>query len=291
VRHLCTQEAIDSFMTDCELRELREATRSEYRRHLEYLSIFCPQLPPRKVGIIQEALINVKGGPYNRHSHWRTFRRFANYCVDTYGIENFMKGIRGPKLHQKILPVLSEIEIGLLPVVLDAESPRTKAIIVLLLDTAIRQGELCTLKREDVTRFEDRIVVYGKTGYRMVPISPFARELCLALPIHKDGYLFHGTGRYRDTPLGKRGIYDTSRKILKRINWQHDKKGAHTFRRSHGYHHLKSGGNAKSAQMILGHADAAITMRYYAPYLINDVVEAHHKHTPGRVFEEVKCKE
>ena len=288
MRHLCTQEAIDSFMTDCELRELREATRSEYRRHLEYLSISCPQLPPRKLGIIQQALINVKGGPYNRHAHWRTYRRFDNFCIDRYGFSSFMKGVGQPKRPNKILPVLSEAELNLLPWALETASPRDKAIIVLLLDTAIRQGELCTLKRDDVTQFEDRIVVYGKVGYRVVPISPFARELCLALPVHEDGYLFHGTDRYRNTPIGKRGIYDIVRKYLKRIGWKHDKKGAHTFRRSHILYHLLDGGNAKSAQMIAGHSDAATTMRYYAPYLINDVVEAHHKHTPGRVFEEVK---
>jgi integrase len=284
VRYLRTQEVIDSFMADCELRELSEKTRSEYRRHLEYLSIYCPQLPPRKLGIIQPALISVKGGVYNRHAHWRTFRRFANFSVDNYGIPNFMKGIGQPKRPNKPLPVLSETEINLLPWALETASPRDKAIIVLFLDTAIRQGEACALKREDMTQFEDRFAVYGKTGYRIVPISPITRELCLSLPVHEDGYLFHGTGRYKNTPLGKRGYYDIVSKYLKKIGWRFDKKGAHTLRRSHILHHLKSGGNAKSAQMIAGHADAATTLRYYAPYLTNDVIEQHNKYSPGRVF-------
>ena len=287
MRHLRTQEVIDSFMADCELRGLAEATRREYRRHLKYLSIFCPQLPPRKLGIIQQVLINVKGSSYNRHSYWRTYRRCANYAVDTYGIPNFMKGVSQPKRERKILPTMSDVDLSLLPWALETASPRDKAVFVLLLDTAIRQGELCTLKREDMTQFEDRIVVYGKTGYRMVPISPIARELCLSLPVHEDGYIFHGTGRYKDTPLGKRGIYEIVSRCLNKIGWKYDKRGAHTLRRSHILYHLKSGGNAKTAQMIAGHSDAATTMRYYAPYLINDVVEAHHKHTPGRIFEQV----
>lgn len=289
MRYLRTQEAIDSFMADCELRELSQKTRSEYRRHLEYLSISCPQLPPRKLGIIQQALINVKGGSYNRHAHWRTYRRFDNYLIDTYGFTSFMKGVGQPKREKKILPTLSETEIGyLLPWALESASPRDKAIIVLLLDTAIRQGEVCCLKREDMTQFEDRFVVYGKTGYRVVPISLITREFCLSLPVHEDGYLFHGTGRYKDTPLGKTGIYKVIGKVLEKIEWKYDKKGAHIFRRSHILHHLLSGGNAKSAQMIAGHADPATTLRYYAPYLTNDVIEQHHKHTPIKAFEEVK---
>jgi len=290
VRYLRTQEVIDSFMADCELRELSEKTRSEYRRHLKYLSIICPQLPPRKLGIIQQALINVKGSSYNRHAYIRTFRRFANFSVDTYGIENFMKGIKPPKLPRKILPTFSETDFSLLPWALSTFSDRDRAIIILLLDTAIRQGELMGLKREDLLQFEDRIVVYGKTGYRMVPISPIAREMCLALPSHKDGYLFHGngTGRYKDTPLGKRGIYDICRKLFNKIGWKYDKKGAHTFRRSHIKHLLLDGGNLKEAQMIAGHSSIQVTADAYAPYLIEDVVRAHHKHTPVKIFEEVK---
>jgi len=289
MRHLRTQEAIDSFMADCELRALSEKTRSEYRRHLKLLSTFCPQIPPRKEGIIQQVLIDVKGSVYNRHAHWRTYHAFAHYVEVHYKkIPNFMKGMGQPKLPDKILPVISETELGLLPWALETESDRNKAVIVTLLDTAIRQGELCTLKREDMTQYEDRIIVCGKTGYRFVPISQIAREMCLALPKHEDGYLFHGTGRYRNTPLGKRGIYDICRGVLEKIGWKYNKKGAHTFRRTHGLFHLLDGGNAKSAQMVLGHADASTTMKYYAPYLIKDVIEAHHKHSPIKVFEEAK---
>ena len=286
MKFLRTQEAIDSFMRDCELRELSENTRKEYSRHLKHLSIYLQQIPPRRLNIIQQVLLDVKGGPYNRHAHIRTYRRFANFCVDYFGIDNFMKGIRPPKIQRKVLPVISESELALVPWALEQVSPRDRALFCLFLDTALRQGEVCTLKREDFTKYgDDKVVVFGKTGYRVVPISPIAREFCLALPTHEDGYLFHGTGRYRNTPLGKRGIYDAIRKILRIMGWQHDKHGAHTLRRSHGYHHLKDGGNIKTVQLQLGHANIKTTVDYYLPMRIDDVVEMHHKHSPIKVFE------
>jgi len=184
------------------------------------------------------------------------------------------------------MPTISNLELNLLATLLEQAAPRDKAIIVLFVDTAIRCGEACGLRRADIK--EDRIIIHGKTGYRVAPISQVTRDLLLSLPAHEDGFVFHGTFKYRNKPLGSTGFYKVVRRYLRMVGYQGKQLGPQTLRRSFGVFHLKDGGDLKSLSLILGHSNITTTANYYTPLLTEDVVQIHHKHTPGRVFEEVK---
>jgi integrase len=54
------------------------------------------------------------------------------------------------------------------------------AILLLMLDTACRPGELCSLTLRDVLFEENLIWVNGKCGQRMLPISPSTRRALFA---------------------------------------------------------------------------------------------------------------
>ena len=282
MKFLRTQEAIDSFMSDCELRGLSEKTRSEYNRHLVALSKLCPQLPPRKPLIIQQFLAGVKG-QYNRDAYWRTFHASAKHAERHFGIPNFMKSVTRPRIKREIMPTISPTDLNLLATFLEKAPLRDKAILCLFIDTAIRSGEASNLKRKDIQ--DDRILVQGKTGYRVVPISPITRDLLLSLPVHDDGYVFHGIGRYKNHRLLKTGFYKIVKKYLRKVGYQGKQFGPQTLRRSFGVYHLKDGGDIRSLQLILGHSNPNTTMNYYTPLLTQDVIEIHHKHSPIKVFE------
>jgi integrase len=276
-----TQEVVTSFMADGKLRGLSPKTLEDRQRHYNQLIQISPRFPP-KPEIVQDFLANVKGGAYNRDSYWRDFHALGAYGERRYKIPNFMKSVTRPRIPKEIMPTISELDLNLLASFLENAPPRDKAIMALFIDTAVRKGEAANLKRQDI--LEDRIIVHGKTGYRVVPISNVTRDLILSLPAHEDGFVFHGTGRYKDYPLASTGFYKIVKKYLRKIGYQGKQCGPQVLRRSFGRFWLKYARDMRSLQLILGHANIETTARHYAPYQEQDVIEIHQKHTPGRIF-------
>ena len=242
---------------------------------------------PPPPDIIQQFLANVKG-IHNADSHYRTFRAVDNYAHKRFNTPNFMQSVTRPRVPKQIMPTISESQLSLLPWRLETASARDKAILALFIDTAIRSGEAVNLKRKDVG--EDRIIIHGKTGYRVAPISKITRDLILSLPVHEDGYVFHGTNKNKNKPLGSTGFYKIVKKYLTMVGYSGKQFGPQTLRRSFGRFHLKDGGDMQSLSLILGQKSIKTTADYYAPLLTEDVIEIHHKHTPGRVFENANLR-
>lgn len=281
-----TREVVGNFMADAKLRGLSARTLEGYACHLGRLTELSHDYPP-KPDIIQTFLANVKGGPHNADAHYRTFRALSRWAQKRYKTKNFMKSVTRPRVPKQIMPTISEMQLSLLAAWV-AEAPlRDKAIIMLFVDTAIRSGEACNLKREDI--HEDRIVIHGKTGYRVAPISPSTREVVLSLPAYPDGYVFHGEDSHVNQPLKKTGFYKVVRRYLRLVGHTGKQFGPQILRRSFGVFHLKDGGDLKSLSMILGHSNITTTANYYTPLLTEDVIEIHHKHTPIKVFQEVNA--
>ena len=234
---------------------------------------------------MQQFLASIEGS-YNADSHYRTYRALGNYAERRYGIPNFMGNVTRPRVHKEIMPTISSTELNLLATFLEIASLRDRAIIALFIDTAIRKGEAANLKRKDI--LEDRLICHGKTGYRVAPISEVTRELLLSLPAYEDGFVFHGTNRYRNKPLASTGFYKVVKRHLTMVGYSGKQFGPQILRRSFGRFWIKDGGDMKSLSLILGHKSIKTTDEYYTPLLNGDIVELHHKHTPGRVLKTAK---
>lgn len=289
-----TQEVVRSFMVDCELRELKPRTKEFYSRYLKRYASTFPQLP-FKAPIIQGFLLEFKG-VYNRHGAYRALSALYNYAgrMGFYNKDdNPMRFVSRPRLPDKIQPTLTHADLLLLAEELKKPEtkPKNRALMVLLVDTGIRLGELLTLERRNI---QDKfIIVSGKRGYRVVPLSEIAKDLLLALPVYDDGYVFHGLNRGKNSPrLGKTGAYKVIRYYLKKILYAGGSQyGAQTFRRTYGRVHTEAGGDPKSLQLQFGHQNLQTTLKYYLPWCIKDVVEKHDAYSPGRVFTEVQLNE
>lgn len=281
---LNTQEVGYRFIEDCKLRELSPKTIVGYVSHIKALVRASSEFPPTP-DMVQHLLASVKGGKHNADSHYRTYNALGNYAEREYGIPNFMHKVVRPRVPKQIMPTITNTELNQLAMVLNSAPSRDKAIIALFVDTAIRNGEAVNLKRKDI--LEDRIIITGKTGSRVAPLSPVTRELLLALPVYEDGYVFHGTDSHKNTPLGLTGLYKVVRKYLLKIGYQGKQFGSQTLRRSFGRFHLLDGGDMQSLSLILGHKNITTTANYYAPLLDEDVIKIHHQHTPGRVFGDI----
>jgi len=281
-----TREVIASFMADRKLRGLSPKTLEGYDSHCKQLIRLSPQFPP-KPEIVQEFLAGIKG-VYNQDGHFRTFRAVDNFAHKRFKTKNFMKSVTRPRIPKQIMPTISDLELNLLAAFLQDASPRDKAIMCLFIDTAIRKGEAVNLKREDIK--EDRIIVQGKTGYRVAPISSMTRELLLSLPVKEDGFVFHGEDSHVNQRLKATGFYKVVRRYLRLVGYSGKQASPQILRRSYGVFHLKDGGDLKFLSLILGHSNITTTANYYTPLLTEDVIAIHHKHTPIKAFEEVNAE-
>lgn len=87
-----------------------------------------------------------------------------------------------PKNNKKIVHIYSDIEILEIYKNITNSVPwiavRNKLIVSLMLDSGLRQGEVCSLKRSNVDLIERKIKVFGKgSKERFVPIGNFSVSL------------------------------------------------------------------------------------------------------------------
>lgn len=156
---------------------------------------------------------------------------------------------------------------------------RDKALILVLLDTGLRIGELCRLKIEDVNLDTGEVLVapYStakKTRPRIVYLGKAARRQ-LWLYLAKD----------REDPEPDDLLFDTNertiRSMLRRLGEKTNvhKTYPHRFRHTMAIMSLRNGMNIYELQRLLGHSDLDM-VKHYLSLADTDVEAAHRKASP-----------
>jgi integrase/recombinase XerD len=190
-----------------------------------------------------------------------------------------------PKFDQPELPILDREDFWKLMAACDTTTDkgrRDAAILLFLLDTGVRVGELVTLTRDNVDLKARTARVIGKARrYRTVF---FGVETALAMNRYDKRrprgytptYFFCG---HRDKPLTIYGV----RQILERLGKLAGVKGPvnpHAFRHTMATAYLRGGGDPATLQRILGHTDISTTIRNYSHLVTDDLKAAHEKFSP-----------
>lgn len=157
-----------------------------------------------------------------------------------------------------------------------SSSLRDNALLTLLIDTGMRTSEAAGLRKQDIKT--DTVTVRGKTGEREIPISEETRRLLLALITDKAEYIFNG----HKGPLGRHGIYRIVHACMEKAGIYGPKLGGHRLRHAFGKGYLVSGGDLRSLQQIMGHANITTTEKY-AALTLDDTIKKHHQFSPLRL--------
>jgi len=163
-------------------------------------------------------------------------------------------GITRPQGKAAIPRVLSLRQLRQLVTV--SKPPYDRALVLTLLDTMCRIGELVGRRKEHISG--NSLEVWGKTGGRLVPLSPDVRAYLLSLPTDS---LFPVSGG-EDHPAGVVALQGRVRRMMRRSGLQGRKLGPHTLRHSAATGYVDSGGDLKSLSLILGHTTTAMSERY-----------------------------
>ncbi len=272
-----TMEAAELFLNSRKALNRSIKTRKWHEGNLKRFAAFSSELPtePEPIDAFLAAFPSEQDE--NRHGHYRTIRALYRFLYRRRKISsNPMDFIEPPKRTAKIQPTLEPGEMLLLSI--QAQNPRDKGIIQLLFDNGVRASELCGLKKQNI--FNDYILVEGKEGQRIVPISEDTRRLLVSLFIPKSDYIFRGK---KYAPLTIWGLYKIVRKYLEKIGIHGRKLGPHRLRHTVGKTFLENGGDIRTLQKIFGHADVKTT-QIYSNLANKEIIAKHHQFTPLRAL-------
>lgn len=161
-----------------------------------------------------------------------------------------------------------------------AHAERHRAILLVLLDTGIRAGELCGLDIHDMDQRNHEIFVFGKgSKERRVPFCAGTGQAVWR-------YLTQRTDSHIGEPLftteeGRRLTVHRLGDIIETIANRASITGAncHRFRHTFAINFLRNGGDVYSLQRILGHSTLQMCKRYLAIAQI-DIEKAHRQASP-----------
>ena len=265
--------ALQEFLASRAAANLSPATISWYKDRLLPFARSCPSLP-RRPEPIEYFLATIQSSPETKYDVYRALKTFFKFMSSRRRLPNPMDAVQSPRRPKTLMPTL---EIGeLMRLLHSAESPRDRAIITLLVDCGARAGEVCSLLKHNIK--QETIIVHGKVGWREVPISEETRRLLLQIAaLSPDDHVFHG----HKGPITRHLIYAIVRRALERVGIKGPKLGPHRLRHAFGKNFLVQGGDLRSLQEIMGHADIETTQKY-ATLNLTDIITKHQKFSPLR---------
>ena len=143
-------------------------------------------------------------------------------------------------------------------------SKRDTAVILLLYGCGLRINEALSMNAEDIPKGEVLRIIGKRNKERIVPILPLVRDAITdyvnACPfdLEKDSALFRGV---RGGRLNARNIQLAMQKTRAVLGLP-ENATPHALRHSFATHLLSKGGDLRTIQELLGHADLASTQVY-----------------------------
>jgi integrase/recombinase XerD len=268
-----TELALREFLASRVAANFSPATIGWYKDRLMPLAKSCRTLP-RRPEPIEQFLTTIQGSPETRWDCYRALKTFFRFMSSRHRIPNPMDAISPPRHPKTLMPTLEPNE--LMRLLQSAQDPRDRAILTLIMDNGVRAGEVCSLLKHNIR--QETVVVQGKTGWREVPISDETRRLLLQFATESPGdHVFHG----HKGPITRHLIYAIVRRHMEKAGIKGPKLGPHRLRHAFGKNYLVEGGDLRSLQEIMGHADIKTTEKY-ASLNLTDIVKKHRKFSPLR---------
>lgn len=219
-------------------------------------------------------------------------RAFFNYCIECEYIKvSPAKKIKRQKEDVKI-DVFTDEQIQQMLAYYRRIKQREKSyfayrdysMIILLLGTGIRRGELVNLKWSDVDFINNSITVFGKSRRReSIPLTEKLTKELSAYRVFCEQY-FSEIGEFVFVNIHNKQMTGNSvmivfRNLAKKMNFKDVRVSPHTFRHSFCHRMAMSGMSAFAIQKMMRHTNIAVTMRYVAMWG-NDLKEQNDRYNP-----------
>ena len=213
----------------------------------------------------------------------KNLRSFYKYCFTEGYCLNVALKVGWLRERKTIIKTFSDDEIRKMMDVYNYSSyihARNKCIMAILIDTGIRNFELCQLKITDIRETVIYIMGKGKKE-RVVPISPYLKKIMIKYERIREGYLKNNILHYdnyflsyRNKPLTTEAVERIVRLCGEKANVNKNIRcSPHTLRHYFAQSQLKNGLDVYSLSRLLGHENVTITKRYLQGLKDKEVLE------------------
>ena len=199
-------------------------------------------------------------GDYASTSHSTmaiSIKQFLNWAEVEYGYQNPIKNWRVRKGKSRVPRYFSEEEVDrILSLKL---TPLNRALIMTLLNTGVRIGELACLKKQDITLNKDHALLRipkGKAGPRPVIAMREIGEMLLAIGNETEIWVEHRGS------ISRKCLSRRVKGILSKAGIDEDRVAAHACRHTFACQFTSKGGKEFQLQELLGHSSLDMTRRY-----------------------------
>ncbi len=286
-------EAFENFILEKTLQGLSEESMKSYHNTISvFLNHVGKNLPIDSVTkeVVNDFILHQMKRGLSKATvatYIRNARIFLCYINDDYPLSFEPKKIKIPKTPKKKVRVYTDEEITVLFQQIKTSIPwitaRNRAIVALMLDSGIRQGEVCTLLSCNVDFAGNRFKVIGKGAKeRYVPLGEFSKGLLMEYleecPFKNETYVFLDRA-------GKPVTRNAVRLFVNRLKHQlgldiSSHKFRHNFATNYCLDNLKNKGgtNVYDLSIIMGHESIETTKKYehFAHELV--AVNAYNSH-------------
>lgn len=286
------REAARLYATSCRARGYSEKTVEWHDLAIERLLKFSGEIAVKEFNrhLVESFVVHLQQeggqrGNLSRHtinSYTRALRAFSHFLEEEEITRSWsLQKLRPPKTDQKLKPVLSSKEIGLVFAALGPPNrflrARNTCLVALLLDCGLRRAEALGLKMGDVDRQSGVLKVMGKgRRQRLVGVGPQSLYFL-------ERYLrFHPGGEQvfvdaQGHPLSASAVTSMFARLRKRTGLT--RFHPHLLRHSSATLRLAAGEDLITLQRQLGHSSLSVTQGYIGSLPERDLAE-HRRTSP-----------
>lgn len=295
------EDVLKEFIFDCKMRKLSDRTIKSYRNN----NLAMMKFIVNEYGIVElketnhvaikgyiEYLINKKLSETYINGLMKCFRSYFSYCVkEQYILKNPMDKISRQKEPLNMINTFNNDEVKQMLKYYNGSrflDVRNQFIMVLLLDTGIRNAELCHLKVGDIR--DTYINIFGKgKKVRHVPITAIINKQLVKYIRVRESYIKDKVNYDTDYLLlsqkGKRLTIEAIERVVltcgKSSNIRKDIRiSPHTCRHYYAQAQLKNGCDLFTVSRLLGHSSINITKRYLQSMQDEEVLRMGAKTSP-----------
>jgi len=228
------------------------------------------------------------------HHYFAVLSNFFSWMVrEGFLAESPVANIKVVKPRVKVIKPYTREEVAKMIAVCDWDyehnakflGSRSKAIILVLLDSGVRLSELIGMTLQDINTSNGNIRVTGKgSKERIVRIGKVAQKALWRYLMYRpdNGYQELWLSEEKRA-LSCRGVQCLVRKLKERAGIK-GSGSVHRFRHTFALNFLRADKNVFNLQYLLGHSELEMVRRYTATLGMEDALKAHEKASPADIM-------